>query len=120
MSRKRLDLSLSTQPQLTLSADAGPPVRSSWPTGGNPLVAEVRPLICRHVATASDTRDGRGRLLDGGGERAPGRACADAHPGGVPARLLPPHRLGRRRSLHRALLPGVPRRPVPAVARVAV
>ena len=56
--------------------------RRSEPSGPQEEIRsqrDFRSLRCRHVATASDPRDGRRRLLDGGRERAARRARARAH-----------------------------------------
>jgi hypothetical protein len=53
----------------------------------------------------SDRRLWRRRLLDGEGQLAAGRLRPVADGSAAAPRLLPAHRLGRRRSLRRALLP---------------
>src|SRR5689334_17988484 len=93
----------------------GPPVGTVWPKRGNPHKLAASSLRSGHAATASDPCAGRRGVLDGGRERAAGRPRPGADRRRLPEGVLPPHGLGRRRSLHRALLPRVRGRALSAV-----
>ena len=101
--------------------------RPDGPTCGR---TRLRPPVPRlHPAAAS--RSGHGapppdrrlrwrRVLDGAGKPAARRLRARAHRRRAAARVLRAHRLGRRRPLHRPVLPRLPVVDLRAVARLAV